>query len=162
MESRAHPAAYRRRKWICASGEEVRRDVDVKRVARLTVSIDFDVDRVLEQGQTAIDLFDVDTAIEQLPQPRQVLVLNGKVRRCHLIPLVGAEGICVAHVDDVGRSTRGLVGRLHPDSGSCGCYPGRRHRICAARGNGALRGPCGTAGGRCGVLRQNERVVVER
>ncbi|WP_166680349.1 hypothetical protein [Kribbella sp. VKM Ac-2566] len=83
VESRAHPAACRRRKWICAAGEEVRRDVDVERVARLSVSIDFDVDRVLEQSQTAIDLFDVDTAIEQLPQPRQVLVLNGKVRRCH-------------------------------------------------------------------------------
>src|SRR5689334_11980176 len=64
VESRARPAAYGRRKWICASGQEVRRDVDVKWRARLSVPIDFDIDRMLEQGQTAIDLFDVDTAIE--------------------------------------------------------------------------------------------------
>jgi hypothetical protein len=99
VESRAHPTAYGRREWICASGQEVRRDVDVKWRARLSVSINFDIDRVLEQGQTAIDLFDVDTAIEQLPQPRQVLVLDGKVCRCHrrsfgrqrIVPLVGSE-----------------------------------------------------------------------
>lgn len=83
VESRAHPAAYGRRKWICAPGEEVRRDVNVKWHARLSVSIKFGLDRMLEQGHTSIDLFDVDTAIKQLPQPRQVLVLDGKVCRCH-------------------------------------------------------------------------------
>jgi hypothetical protein len=85
VESRAHPSVSGR-KWICASGEEVRRHVDVKWQACLSVSIEFDVHSVLEQGHTFIDLFDVDTAVEQFPQPRQVLVLHGKVCRCHRHP----------------------------------------------------------------------------
>jgi hypothetical protein len=63
VESRAHQAAYgQRREWICASGEEVRRDVNVEWHTRLSVPIKFDIDRMLEQGHTAIDLFDLDTA----------------------------------------------------------------------------------------------------
>jgi hypothetical protein len=52
---RAEPTPCGRRKWICASGQEVHRDVDVKWRARLSVPINFGIDRMLEQGQTAID-----------------------------------------------------------------------------------------------------------
>ena len=127
MESRARPAAYRRRKWIGASGVEVRRDVDVKWPARLGVSIKFHIHRMLEQGEAAIDLFDLDTAIEQLPQLRQVFVLDGKVCRGHRHSSGWRRsGICLTHLNDVRRSARGLVGRLVPTAAEADVLRARR------------------------------------
>src|SRR5712691_6571372 len=60
--------------------EQERGDVGVQGAAGLLVAVVLGVDGVAEQGPSvAVVVFDVVTSIEQITQPRQVLVLDREV-----------------------------------------------------------------------------------
>ncbi|MEI7059375.1 hypothetical protein WBG06_26370 [Nocardioides sp. CCNWLW239] len=70
---------------ISPSRKKVRRDVDVQRLTRLGMTIDFDINRVLKERQSTIDLLPIDASVEQFSQGEQILVLDGKMSRGHFI-----------------------------------------------------------------------------
>jgi len=69
---------------VTASGEEIGGYIYMERVTSLSVTVDLDVDGVVQEGQTLMLLIDISSSIEKTTESLQVFHLNSMMSWRHV------------------------------------------------------------------------------
>jgi hypothetical protein len=70
---------------VSTSSEEIGSHIYMKGVARLSVTIDLDVDSVMQEGQALILLIDISSSIEKIAESLQIFHFGCMMRWRHML-----------------------------------------------------------------------------
>lgn len=82
--SNATPA-IRRTLWVRSSREQVSRDIHAQRLARLRVTVDLDVDGMVQQRKSSMLFVYVNAAIEKFSKQRKITHLDRLMSRAQVM-----------------------------------------------------------------------------